>query len=271
GGKDYWLDGTRTGDVDLDSIEVPDFGWGLPLVEHAQLVHIQPPPLNSPETEIVLQVDASGGVYAPAPATADQTLRDDVAVAYQSRLSALTEPQQQEFFQKYWGVLFDFVTFKSGAYTFDKSKRELHLTMMGDAKLDWSGGYFHVPQSSVGFHPDFDRPEGPQQDAPFAVDYPSWNKTVVRLRFPPSFVDGRQPGSANVHETLAGIEYDRSATINGTTLTVETDARSVVPEISYKDAKAAEQRLIALNDQDVSLPLPGSYRMTDADFDALHK
>ena len=31
-GKDYWLDGTRTGDTSLDAIEVPNFGWGLPLI-----------------------------------------------------------------------------------------------------------------------------------------------------------------------------------------------------------------------------------------------
>ena len=39
-GKDYWLDGTRTGDTTLDAIDTPDYGWVLPLTENAQLVHL---------------------------------------------------------------------------------------------------------------------------------------------------------------------------------------------------------------------------------------
>jgi tetratricopeptide (TPR) repeat protein len=269
GGKDYWLDGTRSGDTQLDSIKVPDFGWGLPLIENAQLVRIQPPPLDTPDTETALQVDASSGVYAPAPATADQTLRGDLAVEYQSRLSALTQSQQQDFYRTYWSSLFDFISFKSGSFSFDKDKRELHLTMTGEAKLEWVGGYFHVPQSAVGFHPNFDRPAGPSQDAPLVVDYPSYTKTVIHLRMPASFVEGRKFGSADVHETLAGVEYDRSSTINGTMVTVETSARSVVPEISYSEAIGAETRLTALADQDVALPMPSGYKTTAADLDAL--
>ena len=33
----------------LDDIKVPDFGWGLPLVDNAQLVHIVPAPLQRAE------------------------------------------------------------------------------------------------------------------------------------------------------------------------------------------------------------------------------
>ena len=271
GGREYWLDGTRAGDTDLDSIKVPDFGWGLPMVDHAQLVRMVPPPLDTPDTETLLQVDSTGGVYATSPATAEETLRGDLAVALQSQLSALSDSQQQEFYRKFWSNMFDFVTLKSGSFTFDKSKRELRLSMTGNASLDWTGDYFHVPQSTVGFHPNFDRPKGPLQESPFAIAYPSYSRSTIRLRMPPSFIEGRKFGSANVSETLAGVRYDRTTTIDGNTIIVENSAKSLVPEITFKDAKAAEARLIALSDQDVSLPLSASYRITDADLQALHK
>src|SRR5439155_3287545 len=47
-GKDYWLDGTRSGDKDLEAIKAPEFGWVLPVTENAQLVHLVPESLTRP-------------------------------------------------------------------------------------------------------------------------------------------------------------------------------------------------------------------------------
>jgi len=229
GGKDYWLDGTRAGDTDIDGIQVPDFGWGLPLVANAALVHIVPPPLGVPNDETVLDVDASGGIYAPAPARGDQTLRGDLALALQTALSALTDAQRQAFFQNYWTKNFDFLAFKSGSAVFDKTKRQLHLTMSGEATLDWSAGYFHAPNSSVGYDGSFDRPQG-SLEAPVAIPYPTYSKSTTKLHMPRSFFAGRQLAPADFHETLAAVEYTQSVTLDGDLLTVETSQRSVAPE-----------------------------------------
>jgi tetratricopeptide (TPR) repeat protein len=266
--KDYWLDGTRVGDTDLESIEVPDFGWALPLVSHAQLVHLVPRPLDKPESETTLEVNASDGVYATAPATAEQIIRGDAAVAMQTALSSVSEAQRNEFFQTYWSANFDFITFKSGTFIFDKDKRELRLRMTGDAKLDWSHGVFEVPDSSLGYHPNFERQPGPFHDAPFAVAYPSYKKWTTRLRVPQSFLGSRKLGSADIHETLAGVEYSQTTSASGDTVTVESSARSIVPEVSYAQAKADETRLAALDDQSAQLPMPRSYRLTAADVSA---
>ena len=271
GGKDYWLDGTRTGDTNLDSIEIPDFGWGLPLVEHAQLIHLIPKPLERPEGETHLEIDASAGIYTQAPTIADQTVRGDNAISLQSSLASASDAQRNEFFRSFWSKMFDFVTFKSGTFTFDKEKREVHLSMTGTAKLDWSGGTFRVPDSTVGFQPDFARQQDPFHDAPFMIAYPSYKKWVIQLHLPHSFLGDRRLGSADVHETLAGFQYDRTATVTGDILTVATSERSVSPEISYKDAKAAESRLTALSNDEVQLPLPQSYRTTAADLEAMKK
>lgn len=268
-GKDYWLDGTRTGDTDLDSIPVPDFGWGLPLVDDARLVHLVPRPLDVPDSDVTLDLNAVAGVYGSVPASAEDVMRGDGAVAMADRLSALTGTQQQEFLQRFWKGIFDFVTFRSGAVTIDKAKRELHLTLTGDAKLDWSSGFFHVPESSVGYRPDFDRQPGPAHDAPFALSYPAFSRWVMRLQVPPSFVAARRLGSSDVHETVAGIEYNRSSTVSANIIRVETSARTIVPEISYSDAIAAKPRLLALSERDVALPMPGGYRPTAADLEAL--
>ena len=96
GGKDYWLDGTRAGDTDLDSIEVPDFGWGLPLVQQAALVKMAPAALTSPNLERHIAIDASGGIFTPATITIDELRRGDTAIAYNIAYSALSADQRDQ-------------------------------------------------------------------------------------------------------------------------------------------------------------------------------
>lgn len=270
GGKDYWLDGTRTGDTDLDSIEVPDFGWGLPLVQHAALVKMVPAPLNTPNLERHVAIDASSGVLAPAPITIDETYRGDSAVEMNRLYSAATAQQRDEAMRNEAKSFFDDFTTASSSVQFDAAKREMHLSVKGTAKLGWKDGWFYVPTSSIGFDADFDRPAGPLHDAPMAVSHPSYTKDESTIRLPAGFA-ARQKLDAPVHEILAGVEYARSETVNGDVLTVDTSERSLVPEVPYKDALAAAPRLKSLNNDDIYLGLPDNYRATVADLNALQQ
>jgi tetratricopeptide (TPR) repeat protein len=273
-GKDYWLDGTRTGDKSLDKIDVPDFGWGLPLTERAQLVHIIPSPLDSPETDTRVAIDASKGVHAPAGFDVDEVLRGDAAITLNRVLSAVTDEQRTEFFKAFWVKEFDFVTPGPTSMSFDSSGKAMRLTMHGQGTLDWTTGYFHVPNSSLGYKPDFDRPAGPLHDVPVAIAYPEFNHNLTTIRFPPGFFGSRKQGMApTTDEVLAGVDYRMSSTTvaspTADTLTLDWSERSLAPEVPYKDALAAVPRLRELDDQDVAIPLPSSYRATAADLAAL--
>lgn len=272
GNKDYWLDGTRNGDSSLDSIEVPDFGWGLPLTDNAQLVKLVPPPLSRPNFETTVSIDARAGIYARADISADQIVRGDFAVDLNSGLVSLTDAQRKEYFDGYWKKsIDDDVTPATSSFTFDRATRELHLAMQGKLKLDWTGGFFHLPLSSIGYAPDLDRPEGPSHDAPIAVTHPLFTRAETKVRFPPAFfpanVGKLVPGA--VHTTLIGVEYSRIQTASPDGMTVQTTTRSLIPEVSYKDALGASGTLKALANGDVSVRLPSNYRATAADSAAL--
>ncbi len=271
GEKSFWLDGTRTGDSDLDRIDTPNLGWVLPLVTDASLVKLLPPPLDEPNFETIADIDASQGIYAPSPATVEKVLHGDFAVLFHSRLSNLTEAQRQEFFRSFLKSDFEFMTLKSATYSFNKVKRDLRISMIAEATIDWKGGYFHVPLSSIGFTPNWERTNGPSSDAPIAVAYPAFRRTLIKIRVPRSFIAGRKLGSPPVRETLAGVEYSRSSSVDGDVLHIETSERSLVPEISYKEARAAEARLKVLDDEDITLPAPRTYRPTDKDLAAVAK
>ena len=268
GGKDYWLDGTRTGDTNLDAIEVPDFHWGLPLIANAKLVAMTPAPLIAPSLERHVTIDASAGVFAPAPVTIDELYRGDTAIQFNTLYSALTAEQRDEQFRGEAKSYFDTITNASSSLQFDGAKRELRITMKGSARLNWKNSWLSVPISSVGFDPDFDRPAGPFHDVPVQVSHPRYvsDRTVIHL---PKGFGAQQKLNAPVHETLAGVEYARSENVRDDVLTVDSSERSLVPEILYKDALAAVPRLRAMATDDVYIGLADQYRPTDPDFAAL--
>lgn len=99
-GKTYWLDATRTGDSSLGALEVPNFGLGLPLVERAELTRILPPPLTTPTFEAAVDIDASDGVFAPAPFKGENILRGDPARSLNAQFSRLSAAQLDQISAK---------------------------------------------------------------------------------------------------------------------------------------------------------------------------
>ena len=268
GGKDYWLDGTRTGDSTLENIEVPDFGWGLPLIAGAQLVHMVPAPLDRPSTERHVEVDASSGAYAPASIVITEIYRGDSGVALDTAYSALSAAQRDEALRKEANGFFDGFQLSSSSVQFDKAKRSGTLVIKGTAKLNWRDGWFYVPTSSIAFTPDFERPAGSSNDAPIAVNHPRFAKDVTTIKLPPGFA-AQQKVDAPVHDTLAGVEYARTESVRGDSVTVESSERSIAAEVPYKDALAAAPRLKALDQDDTYLRLTADYRPTAGDIAAL--
>jgi tetratricopeptide (TPR) repeat protein len=93
-------------------------------------------------------------------------------------------------------------------------------------------------------------------------------KETATIRLPAGFA-AEQELSSPVHETVAGVEYVRTEKVDGDVLTVNSSERSVVSEVAYKDAVAAEARLRALDQDDVYLRMADNYKPTDNELAAL--
>ena len=139
-GKTYWLDGTRQGDTQLDAIKMPDFRWGLPLMPGAKLVAMDQPPLDQPMSSTAIRIDATAGITLPAPMHVEMVWHDDVAVAFNLQLANLTPDMRDRALKDYWRGQYDFLDPKTVTVSFDATKREEHLVVDGDAKMDWSNG-----------------------------------------------------------------------------------------------------------------------------------
>lgn len=264
-GRTYWLDGTRTGDASLEMIATPNFGWVLPLVSGADLIPLSPAPLTSPSMDTTVRIGASSGIFASSPFKVERVLRGDIAKSLQLTLAKLTSAQLDQSMREYWRDIYDYVTISSASFSYDKEKAELKLSMIGDAKLDWKDGWFYVPHSGLAYEPDLERAPGPGHDAPWTVAFPSYEKARVTIQLPAGFSSDRSKSLSPVKETLAGVEYVRTAEYKNNVFLMERSERSVRPEVSNADATAAQARMKALANEDVYLRLPDDYRATDKD------
>ncbi len=243
GGKAYWLDGTRLGDRNLDQLQIPSFGWGLPLTARgSELVRIQPAPLSEPHYVQEITLDASGGADKPAPFQGSIVFHGDDAFSVKLSQDNLDATQRDQGMRNYWRNRFDDLQLTRVAAAFDEASGALTWTAEGTLRMDWSeGGYFELDDMQLGYKADFARPEGTDVEAPYAVSFPDYNvyRATVKLGQDYRFsVSGK-----DINQTLAGREYRRTARIANGVFTAEASSRSLVAEIAAREAHAAESDL----------------------------
>jgi len=265
-GRVYWLDGTRLGDKALDALVVPAFYWGLPLVPgNGKLVAMMPPPFAQPQTDISLRIDATAGITLPAPAHAERLLREDEAIDTNMGLSNMTPVDRDKALREFWKAKYDFIEPKATSYSFDAAARTLKLVMDGTAKMEWDDGFYETDGVWVGYRADFSRDPGPDQNAPFAVNYPIHSRTRETILLPRGSGDFTLYHGEDVDTSVAGIAYKRHAEIKNNVFTVEEEERSLVPEFPAAEAPAAQEKLRDLFKQTLYVRRPDNYMMTTAE------
>ncbi|HXC59818.1 MAG TPA: DUF3857 domain-containing protein, partial [Steroidobacteraceae bacterium] len=244
GGKTYWLDGTRLADRQLDQLQVPAFVWGLPLDSRGSgLVRIEPMPLTDPQRLQEVSLDASAGVDKPASFKATVTFRGDGGLAVKLSYDNLDSTQRDQAMRNYWRGRFDGLQLSKVSSTFDESGNTLIWAAEGTLRMDWdSSGFYEVDDMRLGFKADFTRPEGTDGEAPYSVSFPEYEVNRVSVKLPAGASSFTVSGM-DVDKTLGGWEYRRSAHISNSVFTAESSSRSLVREISAKDAHAAEAGL----------------------------
>lgn len=269
-GQTYWMDGTRIGDTGLDRLQVPNFGWGLPLIATgAALTRMLPTPLSTPTQDTNIRIDASAGISAPAPTTIETVLRGDEAISVNAGLASLAPTARDQALKAYWKNQYDFIEVKSTSASFDAKNGEQRLTMDGTAKLDWINGNYQTDGTNVGYRADFSRDAGTDKDAPFAVPYPYFTRTRETITLPKGVGEFKLGTNMEVDQRAGGIEYRRHATIENGVFSIEKTERSVIPEFPANDALAEQAALRTLADKRATLRMPASYAYTGKDIAAV--
>lgn len=271
GGATYWLDGTRFGDGALDRLPVPNYYWALPLTDAgSDLVALKPKPLDAPESEFLLKLDASSGLDTPAPAEAEALFRGDRAQQVYLGWKGLSPDDLEKSQREYWEDSYDWIEIEKVAYHYDEVSNEARLTMKGKGKMDWSmAGYgygrrYLANGYYLGGEIDLKREGGLNADAPVVVSYPSYElyRTKVIL---PNKGKGFSVAGQNVDQILAGVDMKRSLAIRDGIFTMQVTTRSVVSEIPLKEAQAALEPLKVMGKGAVYINAPFDYSATAED------
>ncbi len=265
GGETYWLDGTRMGDTNLDRLHEPFYHWGLPLVPSgAQLVQMLPPPLAQPTIEESIAIDASGGVARPAPVHAQTEIFGGAGELLRTRFDNLAPTQLDTALRTVWSHQSLDVKVRSVAASYDAQSGAERLTMDGTVTMDWTGGQHVLTNLGLGYKADFKREAGPNQDAPFAVPYPSFISTIETIKLPG---DGKgfSVAGADVDRVVAGVQFQRHVSIAGGVVTASASVCSVMPEFPASEAAADQASLFELADADVKLDAPAGHVPTAAE------
>jgi tetratricopeptide (TPR) repeat protein len=273
GGRVYWLDGTRTGDTQLDDIQVPGFVWALPMqASGGALTRLTPAPLQRPMGQTSIRLDASAGLDLPAPAYLETVIRGDGAVALNAQLGEAGTSLDQVL-RAYWRRAFSFVTPTKVTARFDPKAREERITLEGTAAMDWDGQTgggrrYEADGVGLGWKADFTREPGPHADAPFAVDFPDWSETTESIVLPHRG-EGFTLEGQDVDQQIGARAFVRKATLIKGVFSVTASTRSLASEFPAADAPAAAKALEALSKTAVHIRAPANYTPTAQELAAL--
>ena len=269
GGSDYWLDGTRTGDRSLDTIDPPAFHWGLPLeAKGAELVKIEARPLTTAQIELSMRLDASAGLDAVAPAHVETVFRQDMATALKVGISTASAGDLEKKLRDYWTSQYPWIEIKSVGAGFDDATGEERWVMDGVASMSWNlNTAFKVREydadgSSLGGAPELKRDPGPHADAPYAVAFPSFFKSSETIILPQGG-KGFTVAGEDVDKTVGGVEYKRVSRVDAGVFTMQVSTRSIASEFPAADVQAAKVALNEFSDVVVRVRAPQGYTASD--------
>ena len=261
--QSYWLDGTRTGDTNPESMHAPPYRWGLPVrAAGATLEKIVEPQITVPQTYTVIHLDASKGLEALAPAKISITYSGILATQARAILARTPRADFERSFRQQYsnpagGMEIDQVTWH------DDPVRDLFtIEMSGTDDMDWHKNQdLGVREFRVGVgaapRPFPKREPSTNQDAPFAIPYPSYTRSRTEIVLPNGGKGFTVRGSTGVVK-VAGYEIASGTAIQGDVASFTVDRHSVVLEISAAEAEAANHQIRELRDVESFVRAPAS-------------
>lgn len=267
GGRNYWLDGTRSGDRTLARLQPPPFRWGLPLTARgSELVSIPLESLRDPQMVNTLEVDAREGVKVPAPFKAEMKVTGDSAQYLKQNMDSLPVANREEALLAFWRRQYRGLTVEETSAQFDEQQGVLTWSASGTMEMEWDPTYAtYEPHSMVlGYRADFSRPRGTDIQAPYAVEFPTYTRAVEIIRLPPQRTPFTVTGS-DIDRTIAGAEFRRKASVKDDVFTAERTYRSIAAEFPASQRVEAERVLLEMSRNTLFLKMPERYQSTKKD------
>jgi hypothetical protein len=260
-GQSYWLDGTRTGDTNPQAMHAPPHKWGLPVrAQGATLEQIVEPQINIPSVSTITRLDASKGLEALAPAKITIAYSGILATQMRSTIARTPRADVERSFRQSFSNAATGMEIEQVAWRDDAARDLFIIELTGTDDMDWRKNEdLNVREYRVGAgaapRPFPRRDPGPNQDAPFAIAYPSFTRSRTEIVLP-NGGHGFTVRGPNGVSHVAGIEITSGAGIQGDVASFTVDQHAITPEISAADADAANREIRKLRDVDSLVRAP---------------
>lgn len=274
GGRDHWLDGTRSGDRDLDALTSTPFRWGLPLRAggaRLEALPLLPPP--APLLDFRVTYDATKGFLGSVPVTGEIVYRGDMATG----LRLMHQQMGAEAFARQARQMApgapggDDVQFE---FRPDEERGAFIVGFKGTQRMNWTGGagaqsmLFRFDDDTIRWDPDFRREPGPGSDAPFALPFPVYLESTETVLLPGGgsgfTLDGK-----SFDRTVAGTQIARTLSLENGRAVARSLFRRLQPEIGAAEARAALAPLKEIGTDVAAVRAPANYQMSETDRKAL--
>lgn len=260
-GQSLWLDGTRTGDTNPQSMQPPAHKWGLPVRERgASLEQIVEAQINVPTTSTVIRLDASKGFETLATARISITYSGVLATQIRAVLARTPRADFERNFRQQFSTAGSGMEIDQVSWRDDPVRDLFTIELGGTDDMDWrKNPDLNVRELRVGSgaapRPFPKREPGPNQDAPFAINYPSFTRTRTEIVLPNSGKGFTVRGPTGVAH-VAGYEISSSSEIKGAVASFTVDQRATNSEIGYAETEAANKEIRRLRDVDSLVRAP---------------
>ncbi len=261
-GRDYWLDGTRMADADLDILATPNDHWALPVrPQGAGLVALAPKDPVLPMVDTVLKIDARAGVDRPAQVREEIVMRQDAGWAMNLAMSQASQADRDRALRQMLVAQYNWVTPDKLDFAYDAKRMEARITLTGAGKVPFTasdGGLdeprdWLVDASYIASNIDLTRTTDYHRQAPYQVAYPLYARNLVQVELPGGGRDFEAVNDEPVSQTVAGRVYSRTAVVNDGRFVMLASTHSTTPSFPAAEAETANATLQRLASYPVSL------------------
>ena len=263
GGRIYWMDGTRTGDVaGLEALADPPWRWALPLrPQGAALEAIPLAQIGRPMSETYVRLDATKGLDAPAPVRIELRMTGDAAASFRENMARIPRADLERGLRQGMSRSYSWIEVGQVDWADDPSHNALKVIMTGQADIDWRKNpdlgvrEFKLPGGVSPASPFARRDPGPDRDAPYAIVFPYYVRSITEVALP-NGGQGFQVRGPNDTEAVGGYELKRSSTLEAGVARFVSEGRSVTQEIPATEAESANRvlRRLAADESFVRAP-----------------
>ena len=247
-GRDYWLDGTASGDR-LDTLsDTPRYHYALPLVPGgSDLVDMPVAAKQVPDSRLALTVDQSAGLRVPALVDARLEFRGREGAALRAIASQGDDESVEEMAQALLTGAIGSAYLVDEQLDYDEASGVATVTAKGVQTTAWSRDEnvleFEAPgnlMDQLSFAADRARAEW--RDIPLNINGPTYKTESVTVILPdgPSYAIDGEIRSA---DTIGGVEVASQAALDGNRFTLARSVRTVAYEIPAADAPVARRSL----------------------------